>query len=89
MAIDRSFFSGSGPEASSFRSVSPSTRSIAIQETPSVSPMSKTVTMLGCESAEAERASRSKRFSRSSFAASSAGSTLMATSRPRRESLAR
>ncbi len=88
-AIPSSFFSGRGSADRSLRRLSPSTSSIAIHETPSVAPMSKTVTMLGWLSAEAERASFSKRLSRSSFAARSAGRTLIATSRPSRVSRAR
>ncbi len=55
----------------------------------STDPMSKTVRMFGCDSPDADRASRSNRVRRSGSAASSAGSTLIATSRLRRSSRAR
>ena len=40
VATASSFFSGSGPAASSLRKVSPSTRSMAIHDVPSAEPMS-------------------------------------------------
>src|SRR6266542_7147144 len=55
---------------------------------PLASPTSKTVTMCGSDRAEAERASCSKRRSRSGSWENSSGSTLTATSRPSRVSRA-
>ena len=80
---------GSGPPASSSRSVVPSTSSIAMYETPPSDPMSWIVTMFGWFSAEADRASFSNRLSRSWSDASASGSTLIATSRASRVSRAR
>ncbi len=58
-------------------------------EIPPSDPMSWIVTMFGWFRAEADRASFSKRFNRSASDASSAGSTLIATSRSSRVSRAR
>ncbi len=88
-AIPRILRTGIGPETTSSRSVLPSTSSIAMYAISPSRPISWIVTMLGWFSAEAERASCSKRASRSRSVASDSGSTLSATSRPRRVSLAR
>ena len=87
--IASSRLSDRGPPAISSRRVEPSTRSMAMYETPRSDPMSWIVTMLGWLSEDADRASFSNRFRRSVSEASSAGRTLIATSRSNRASSAR
>ena len=87
-AIARILRSGSGEPAINSRSVAPATSSMTMQEVESIRATSYTVTMLGWLSEETARASRSKRRSLSGSESSSAGSTLIATSRPSRVSRA-
>ena len=79
------------PPASSERSVSPSSSSWTTYGAPSAGfvPRSWTAVMLGWLSRPAARASCSKRFRRSASLEKAGGRTLIATSRPRRGSLAR
>jgi hypothetical protein len=67
----------------------PSTSSMVRKRVPPTSSTEWRTTMFGWLSPATVRASRSKRASRSGCAATSAGSTLTATSRPRRVSRAR
>jgi hypothetical protein len=64
-ATSRSLFVGSAPEASRSRRLVPSTNSIAMYEVPPAAPISWIVMMLGWLSADAARASASKRDRRS------------------------
>ena len=88
-AIDSNFFSATGPRPMISRSESPRISSITSQVSPSRELKSWMVTMFRWLSAEALRASRSKRARRSRSLVSSCGRTLMATSRPSRVSRAR
>ena len=80
-----------GPPVLAIRSasVSPSRNSITRKSMSSCRPTSNTGQMCGWLSVASVRASRSNRCLRSGSPATWAGSTLMATSRPRRESRAR
>src|SRR5262245_57548340 len=78
-----------GPPFSRSRSVSPSSSSDTMKGVASSVPMSNTARMLGWLSAAAARASCSNRRRRSTSAEPAVGSTLIATSRPRRGSRAR